>query len=149
MTPRIRRDSGRASACGQAEHPARVRQPHGQHLGAGGPQGPDGPGEGLAGPLGVEARPQRVVDADDDGGDVGLQGERRRKLVPLDVRGLRAKHREVVQFRVGQACRPAALAQPRQPPSGAGSPMPMVIESPRVTIRVMLLLPRERNEPVP
>ena len=34
-------------------------------------------------------------------------------------------------------------AQPRQPPPGAGSPMPMVIESPRVTIRVMPIPARE------
>jgi hypothetical protein len=32
-------------------------------------------------------------------------------------------------------------AQPFQPPPGAGSPMPRVIESPSVTIRVMSYLP--------
>jgi hypothetical protein len=96
----MRRDSGQPG--GQAEHPRRVRQPHGQHGGAARLQRGDGPGGGLTGTHRVEAGPQRVVDAHHDGGDVGPQLERRRQLVALDVLSLRAEHREVVQFRVGE-----------------------------------------------
>ena len=120
----------------QPEHLRRVGQPHGQHGRAAGGQRGDRSRGGLAGPHRVEPGPERVIDADDDAGDVGPQLERGRQLVALDVLGLRAAHREVVQFGAGQA-RGQVRAQPRQPPPGAGSPMPMVIESPRVTIRVM------------
>ena len=86
----------------QAEHLRRVRQPHGQHGRAARGERGDRPRGGLAGPHRVEPGPQRVVDADDDAGDVRPQQQRVRELVPLDVLGLRADRREVVQLRLGQ-----------------------------------------------
>ncbi len=85
---------------GQAEHPARVGQPHGQHLGARGAQRAHRM-RGRRSDLGhVEAGPQRVVDPDDDAGDVRGQPQRRGQLVPLDVRDPRPARREDMQARL-------------------------------------------------
>jgi hypothetical protein len=109
---------------GQAEHLARVGQPHGQHLGARGAQRAHrvrGRGGDLAD---VEVGPERVVDPDDEADDVRTHLQRGRKLVTFDVADPRPARREDVQLRLeqssGQQCRPAApgpaLAQAAPPP---------------------------------
>ena len=62
-----------------------VGQPHGEHLGTAGPQPAHDVGEGRGQPLGVESRPERVVDPDHHAGDVRAELKRPRQLVPLDV----------------------------------------------------------------
>ena len=88
---------------GQAEHLARVRQPHGQHLGARGAQRTHRVGQGRGHHGRVETGPQRVVDPDDDAGDLGPQLQGRGELIALQVAGARPAGGQDVQPRLAQA----------------------------------------------
>jgi hypothetical protein len=112
---------------GQAEHLARVGHPHGQHLGTRGAQRAHRV-RGRRGDLAdVEVGPERVVDPDDEAGDVRAHLQRARELVTLHIGEPRPARREDVQPRLvqppgeqrGPAAPGPALAQahPPSPPS--------------------------------